>query len=65
MRIPYRPGLWPWLLQRLSAAFLIVGLAGHFLAVHFLVNKEKLLGFRDIAARMATPCCSSAACTTG
>jgi succinate dehydrogenase / fumarate reductase, membrane anchor subunit len=55
MRTAYRAGLWPWLLQRLSALFLIVGLGGHFLAVHFFVNKNKMLTFQEIAARMASP----------
>jgi succinate dehydrogenase hydrophobic anchor subunit len=43
------------LLQRVTAALLLIGLGGHFLAVHFMVNKEKMLTFRDIASRMATP----------
>ena len=55
MRTAYRAGLWPWLLQRVSALFLILGLGGHFLAVHFFVDKNRMLTFGEIASRMASP----------
>ena len=53
MRPAYREGLWPWLLQRVTAVILAVGLLAHFVAVHFLVKRP--LSFDQIRERMATP----------
>ena len=53
MRPAYREGLWPWLLQRVTAVILAVGLLVHFVAVHFMVKRP--LSFDQIRERMATP----------
>jgi succinate dehydrogenase / fumarate reductase membrane anchor subunit len=53
VRPAYREGLWPWLLQRVTAVFLAVGLLVHFIAVHFMVKRP--LTFDQIRERMATP----------
>jgi succinate dehydrogenase / fumarate reductase membrane anchor subunit len=46
-------GLWPWLLQRVSAAFLVIGMLVHFWALHFYLDKP--LDFEDVWLRFRTP----------
>jgi len=48
----FTPGGTGWLLQRLTAAFLIVVLAFHFFLLHF-INHAADVTFADSAARMA------------
>lgn len=48
----FTPGGTSWLLQRLTAAFLIVVLAFHFFLLHF-INHAADVTFADSAARMA------------
>lgn len=42
-----------WFLQRLSALYLVFGLAVHFLAIHFLV--ERPITFEKVQARLFSP----------
>lgn len=43
---------WPWLFQRLTAAFLVVVLAFHFMLLHF-VNHAYEITFMGSSARMS------------
>jgi succinate dehydrogenase hydrophobic membrane anchor protein len=46
-------GLWSWLLQRVSAVFLVVGMFAHFWVLHFYLQKP--LDFKDVWLRFRTP----------
>ncbi|MBI5524966.1 MAG: succinate dehydrogenase [Deltaproteobacteria bacterium] len=46
-------GLWPWLFQRLTAAFLVVGVGIHFVVLHFLIERPVTLA--KIAERLQSP----------
>ena len=46
-------GLWPWLFQRVSAAFLVIGLAVHFLVLHFMI--ERPVTMAKVAERLQAP----------
>ncbi len=46
-------GMWPWLLQRITAVLLVGGLAVHFTATHFAV--ERPLTFEVVRERLLSP----------
>lgn len=46
-------GLWPWLFQRVSAVFLVAGLAVHFLVLHFMI--ERPVTMAKVAERLQAP----------
>lgn len=46
-------GLWPWLFQRLTAAFLVLGLAVHFIVLHFMI--ERPVTMAKVAERLQAP----------
>ena len=52
-RTPRTVGL-AWLLQRVSAVVLAVGLVAHFLALHFLIDRPVTLD--KVAERLKAPC---------
>lgn len=39
-----KKGLWPWVFQRVTAIFLVVGLLAHFWAVHYGLKDPLLIG---------------------
>jgi len=46
-------GVWPWFIQRVTAAFLLVGMIIHFWVLHYYL--EKPLNFEKVVARMRSP----------
>jgi succinate dehydrogenase / fumarate reductase membrane anchor subunit len=49
-----RFGLWPWFLQRVTAALLPIALGTHIWALHFVSSGERLT-FQSMRARLASP----------
>lgn len=46
-------GLFSWFFQRISAAFLIIGLITHFVVLHFMV--ERPVTMEKVAERLRSP----------
>lgn len=47
--------LWSWVLQRISAAFLVVGLFVHFWVLHYIDSASKPVTFELVAERLRQP----------
>jgi succinate dehydrogenase / fumarate reductase membrane anchor subunit len=46
-------GLLPWLFQRVTAAFLVIGVGVHFVVLHFLIERPVTLA--KVAERLGSP----------
>ncbi|MFQ6618847.1 MAG: succinate dehydrogenase, hydrophobic membrane anchor protein, partial [Fidelibacterota bacterium] len=48
-----KAGLWPWLFQRITAIFLVIGLVVHFYVLHFVIEGD--ITFEKVASRLSSP----------
>ncbi|RKY90015.1 succinate dehydrogenase, hydrophobic membrane anchor protein [candidate division KSB1 bacterium] len=46
-------GVWPWFAQRLTAAFLVVGMVIHFIVLHYTI--ERPITFEKVILRLSSP----------
>lgn len=52
-RPPTRTGLWPWFIQRITGALLVVFILAHFWVTHFAVPGEEIT-FIGVSGRLQT-----------
>lgn len=48
-----RSGIWAWIIQRVSAVFLVVGLIVHYLVVHYAI--ERPVNYAKVFERLSHP----------